>query len=192
MAAAAHRRRGALALVAVEPAVMLLSARSCTTPLYPLYRQEFGFSGVTLTLIYAAYVLGNLGALPLFGRLADQYRPPVARHLAGDRRRLCPTIAFAIAAATPWLFAARACAAFPPAWARARPPTVDRRAVHRHAKGAAARIACGDANFFGCVAGPCSAGCWRNSRRRPCGALPGLSGHAVRHRRRRPAGARNA
>ena len=42
------------------------------TPLYPLFRAAFGFSGVTLTLIYAVYVLGNLMALLLFGRLADQ------------------------------------------------------------------------------------------------------------------------
>ena len=42
------------------------------TPLYVIYRQKFGFSGVTLTLIYAAYVVGNLGALLLFGRVSDQ------------------------------------------------------------------------------------------------------------------------
>ena len=41
-------------------------------PLYELYRREFGFSGVVLTLVYAVYVIGNLGALLLFGRLSDQ------------------------------------------------------------------------------------------------------------------------
>ena len=76
------------------------------TPLYPLYRQAFGFSGITLTLIYAVYVLGNVAALLFFGRLADQI---------GRRNTILPamgfgiasTLAFAFAAGTSWLFAAR-------------------------------------------------------------------------------------
>jgi hypothetical protein len=53
------RTRGhpfALAAVAVELGVMFVGA-IMPTPLYPLYRMAFGFSGVTLTLIYAVYVL---------------------------------------------------------------------------------------------------------------------------------------
>src|SRR4051794_23187368 len=38
------------------------------TPLYVLYRQAFGFSAITLTLVYAAYVVGNLGGLLFLGR----------------------------------------------------------------------------------------------------------------------------
>src|SRR5215212_4918557 len=42
------------------------------TPLYVLYRQAFGFSAITLTLVYAVYVVGNLAALIFLGRLSDQ------------------------------------------------------------------------------------------------------------------------
>jgi predicted MFS family arabinose efflux permease len=42
------------------------------TPLYVLFEDAFGFSRMTLTLIYAVYVVGNLIALLSFGRLSDQ------------------------------------------------------------------------------------------------------------------------
>jgi predicted MFS family arabinose efflux permease len=42
------------------------------TPLYVLFEDAFGFSKMTLTLIYAVYVVGNLAALLCFGRLSDQ------------------------------------------------------------------------------------------------------------------------
>lgn len=41
-------------------------------PLYPLYQRTFGVSEVTITLVYATYVIGNLGALFAFGRISDQ------------------------------------------------------------------------------------------------------------------------
>jgi MFS family permease len=105
---AVHRKRRrflALAAVAIALAVMFVGA-ILPTPLYPLYRQAFGFSGITLTLIYAVYVLGNVAALLFFGRLADQI---------GRRNTILPamgfgiagTLAFAFAAGTSWLFAAR-------------------------------------------------------------------------------------
>src|SRR5437763_1800423 len=65
------RNRIAVTAVAVQLGIMFIGA-ILPTPLYPLYREAFGFSGVTLTLIYATYVLGNLAALLFFGRLADQ------------------------------------------------------------------------------------------------------------------------
>ena len=66
------------------------------TPLYIMYKQAFGFSQISLTLIYAAYVIGNLCALLVFGRLSDQVgRKPMA--LAG--------IALAIVSALLFLFA---------------------------------------------------------------------------------------
>ena len=61
----------AITAVATQLGIMFIGA-ILPTPLYPLYREAFGFSGVTLTLIYATYVLGNLTALLFFGRLADQ------------------------------------------------------------------------------------------------------------------------
>jgi predicted MFS family arabinose efflux permease len=76
------------------------------TPLYLPYRRAFGFSEITLTLIYAVYVVGNIGALFFFGRLSDQI---------GRRRTSLPaivlagiaTLIFLFAHATAWLFVAR-------------------------------------------------------------------------------------
>ncbi|MFF5180651.1 MFS transporter [Micromonospora sp. NPDC000316] len=48
------------------------------TPLYPIYEMEFGFSSLTVTVVYALYALGVVVGLLLFGRLADQIgRRPV-------------------------------------------------------------------------------------------------------------------
>lgn len=64
-----EHNRIALAAVAGMLGVMFVGA-ILPTPLYPLYREAFGFSAVTLTLIYATYVLGNLAALLFFGPLS--------------------------------------------------------------------------------------------------------------------------
>ena len=50
------------------------------TPLYTLYQRKFGFSEITLTLVYAVYVVGNVLALLLFGQISDQ---------AGRKRAAC-------------------------------------------------------------------------------------------------------
>ena len=53
-----RRRRAwtfALTLVAIQLGLMFVGALM-PTPLYPLYRQAFGFSGIVLTLIFAVYV----------------------------------------------------------------------------------------------------------------------------------------
>jgi MFS family permease len=76
------------------------------TPLYPLYQNEFGFSDVTLTLIYAVYVVGNVAALLLFGQISDR---------AGRKRVTVPALGLACVSAllflfaqgTAWLFAGR-------------------------------------------------------------------------------------
>jgi predicted MFS family arabinose efflux permease len=81
------------------------------TPLYVLYRKVFGFSEITLTLIYAVYVVGNLTALLFFGRLSDQI---------GRRRAALPaigvgilsTLVFLFALDTAWLFVARMLSGF--------------------------------------------------------------------------------
>ena len=51
---------------------VLFAGSTVVTPLYVIYKQEFGFSQISLSLIYAIYVIGNLAALLLFGRLSDQ------------------------------------------------------------------------------------------------------------------------
>jgi MFS family permease len=76
------------------------------TPLYSLYQRKFGFSEITLTLIYATYVVGNVTALVFFGRVSDQI---------GRKRISLPALAlamlsavvFLIASGTIWLFFGR-------------------------------------------------------------------------------------
>ncbi len=66
------------------------------TPLWGLFQREFGFSNITLTLIYASYVVGNLVALLFLGRISDQ---------VGRRRVGVPAMIVAIASAALFLFA---------------------------------------------------------------------------------------
>ena len=150
----AHPGRGnfvALAIVAVALAVMFVGA-IMPTPLYPLYQRAFGFSGITLTLIYAVYVLGNLVALLFFGRLADQVGrrsamlPAIGIGIAG-------TVVFAAAAGSPWLFAARALSGFSTGLAAGAATAWIADLYTGRGNGTAARIAA-SANFFGCAAGP--------------------------------------
>ncbi|WFP60143.1 MFS transporter [Mesorhizobium sp. WSM4904] len=61
---------GAMAAVAAMIAA-LFAGSTALTPLYVIYKQAFGFSQITLTLVYAVYVVGNLAALLFFGRLSD-------------------------------------------------------------------------------------------------------------------------
>jgi len=149
----AHRQRNAFALiiVAVELGMMFVGA-ILPTPLYPLYQQAFGFSGVTLTLICAVYVLGNLLALLLFGRLSDQIGRRITSFPAIGFG-IASAIVFAAAAGVPWLFAARALSGFSTGLASGTATAWIAELYAGRAKGAAARIAAG-ANFFGCAAGP--------------------------------------
>src|SRR5690242_1119350 len=141
----------AVTAVAVQLGIMFIGA-ILPTPLYPLYREAFGFSGVTLTLIYATYVLGNLAALLCFGRLADQI---------GRRSASLPAVAvgivsaalFAAAQSTEWLFAARGLSGFSTGLAAGAATAWIAELYTGTDKSRAARIASG-ANFLGCAAGP--------------------------------------
>ncbi len=59
---------------------LYLAASAAPTPLYVVYQDEWGFSAITVTLIFAVYVFGLLGALLPFGRLSDHVgrRPVIA------------------------------------------------------------------------------------------------------------------
>jgi MFS family permease len=141
----------ATAVVATTLAVMFVGA-ILPTPLYPLFRQAFGFSAVTLTLVYAVYVLGNLVALLVFGRLADQIgRRNVSLPAIGCG--IVSTVVFAAAAGTAWLFAARALSGFSTGLAAGAATAWIAETYIDRGTGAAARIAAA-ANFFGCAAGP--------------------------------------
>jgi MFS family permease len=64
-------RRFAFAAAAFALAVAMLGT-TLPTPLYGLYRQQFGFSELMITVIFATYAAGVIASLVLFGRLSDQ------------------------------------------------------------------------------------------------------------------------
>jgi MFS family permease len=143
--------RIALTAVAAELGIMFIGA-ILPTPLYPLYREAFGFSGVTLTLIYATYVLGNLTALLFFGRLADQIgRRPASVPAVGVG--IISAVVFAAAQGTAWLFVARGVSGFSTGLASGAATAWIAELYAGSDKSRAARLASA-ANFFGCAAGP--------------------------------------
>lgn len=89
-------RRIPVSIVVAGVLGVLFVGATLPSPLYPLYGASFGFGGVTLTLIYATYVLGNVAALLFGGRVSDQI---------GRRRAMLPALGLAIASALVFLFA---------------------------------------------------------------------------------------
>ncbi|MGN6454417.1 MAG: MFS transporter, partial [Steroidobacteraceae bacterium] len=85
---------------------VLYAGSTLLTPLYRLYREAFGFSHLTLTFIYAAYVLGNLIALLFLGRISDQLGRRVV-NLASLAIAACATLLFLFSSSVTWLFAGR-------------------------------------------------------------------------------------
>lgn len=78
----AHRRRGpgataSLALLA-SIIVSLLAASSAPTPLYAIYQQHWGFSPITITVVFGVYALAVLISLLVVGKISDHVgRRPV-------------------------------------------------------------------------------------------------------------------
>jgi MFS family permease len=121
------------------------------TPLYAVYREEFGFSEITLTLIYAAYVVGNLGALFVFGRLSDQIgRRRVT--LAAIALGAVSTVVFLCASGTAWLFVGRALSGLAIGLASSAGTAWIAELTERQNKRKAS-IAATDANFTGLAVG---------------------------------------
>ncbi len=99
------RARRHVAVVASLVGVMFV-ATTLPTPLYVIYEHTFGFSRITLTLVYAVYVVGNLVALLLLGRISDLVgRRKVS--LAAIAVAAVSTLLFLFASGTGWLFWAR-------------------------------------------------------------------------------------
>ncbi len=144
-----------MTIVAVELAIMFVGA-TLPTPLYPLYRRAFGFSEITLTLVYATYVLGNLAALFVFGRLSDQIGRRSAT-LPAIGFGLASTVVFALAGGTVWLFVARVLSGFATGLAAGAATAWIAELQPRGDKAVAARIASA-ANFVGLAVGPLLAG----------------------------------
>jgi len=85
---------------------LLFMGSSLLTPLYQLYRTDYGLDALGLTLIYSVYVIGNLTALLFLGRLSDQLgRKPVI--LAGLALAAVSTMLFLLASSSTLLFAGR-------------------------------------------------------------------------------------
>jgi MFS family permease len=63
--------RGVAFWVVASTAAILLAASSAPSPLYAVYRAEFGFSALTLTLIFAVYVFALMASLLTVGGLSD-------------------------------------------------------------------------------------------------------------------------
>jgi MFS family permease len=86
--------------------VSFLAASSVPSPLYSLYREAWGFSSLTLTVIFSSYALALLAALLVFGGLSDHRgrREVVLVSLALE---IAATILFYEATSVGWLLAAR-------------------------------------------------------------------------------------
>ncbi|MBS0422052.1 MAG: MFS transporter [Proteobacteria bacterium] len=60
-----------MAITVLAIAVLYVGS-TILTPLYPIYRREFGMSELAVVEVYAIYVVGNLAVLAAFGRMSDQ------------------------------------------------------------------------------------------------------------------------
>ena len=89
------RRHHGVGFWAVALTFLTLAAfTTVPSPLYGLYQASDGFSELMLTVIFAAYAIGVIGALALAGHLSDWY---------GRRRLLIPAAGFAIVSALVFL-----------------------------------------------------------------------------------------
>lgn len=66
--------------------VSFLAASAAPTPLYATYQKAWGFSDLTITVIFAVYALAFLGALLTLGRVSDHIgrRPILFAGIAGQ------------------------------------------------------------------------------------------------------------
>lgn len=86
--------------------IAYLAASSAPTPIYRLYQQEWHFSPLLLTVIFAAYAMTLLVALLTFGKLSDHIgRKPVI--LAALFMQACAMGLFIVATDITWLIVAR-------------------------------------------------------------------------------------
>ncbi|GCE00404.1 MFS transporter [Embleya hyalina] len=92
--------------LAAWPVTAVFVLSNAATPLYVVWRRELGFSSGTSTVIFAAYIVGLLGALTVAGALSDRIgRKPVLLPALGLAALAC--LLFATAASVPALVVAR-------------------------------------------------------------------------------------
>ncbi|MFZ3467875.1 MFS transporter [Streptomyces sp. 4.24] len=83
-----------------------MAGTTLPTPLYGLYQEKFGFSELTVTVVYAVYAFGVIGVLLLAGNASDSVgRRPVL--LAGLGFAAASAVCFLCADGMPWLYAGR-------------------------------------------------------------------------------------
>jgi len=110
-----RKRTSRSRLVSMRIAVLGIAAlyvgSTTLTPLYPIYQRVFGFSELTVTVIYAIYVVGNLTVLFVFGRLSDQLgRRPTA--IAALGLNAMSAACFLAASGVGWLVGGRVLGGF--------------------------------------------------------------------------------
>ena len=86
--------------------VSFLAASSAPSPLYALYREAWGFSALTLTLVFASYAVALLGALLVLGSWSD-YHGRRSVLIGALVLEMGATVLFWCADSVPWLLAAR-------------------------------------------------------------------------------------
>ena len=98
-------RRSAFALLA-SAALTLLASSSAPTPLYATYQAKWGFSDLTVTVIFGVYAVAVLASLLVFGSLSDHIgRRPLL--IAGLGMQVPVMVMFALAGNLDVLLVAR-------------------------------------------------------------------------------------
>ncbi|MDT0403410.1 MULTISPECIES: MFS transporter [Streptomyces] len=103
---AGDRRGWRVCLLGGAVFAVCMTGTTLPTPLYPLYQQKFGFSELTVTVVYAAYAFAVIGVLLLAGNASDAVgRRPVL--LWGLGCAAASAVCFLCATALGWLYAGR-------------------------------------------------------------------------------------
>ncbi|MFE0921849.1 MFS transporter [Streptomyces nigra] len=107
-AAPRRRRLGPTASIGVLASILmtLLAASSAPTPLYAIYQQHWGFSPITVTVVFGIYAVAVLLSLLVFGKISDHVgrRPVLLVALLGQALAM---VVFAEAGGVNSLLAAR-------------------------------------------------------------------------------------
>ena len=106
-AAAGRMSRQAALWLNASLLLTYLAASTAPSPLYALYREAWGFSALTLTVVFSTYAFALLAALMFFGALSDHLgrRTVVLASLALE---IASILVFRHADSVGWLLAARA------------------------------------------------------------------------------------
>ena len=108
-AALPARRLGPTQALWLKAAIMVafFAASTAPSPLYAVWREAWGFSALTLTVVFASYAFALLGALLVLGKLSD-HRGRREIVLISLGLEFVAVLAFWQADSVGWLIAARA------------------------------------------------------------------------------------